>query len=160
MKDSEFTASAEHIRPAAPEDACRMAEIEISNYRLNFYPIFRSDWFYFVHLQVPNFMERYEKEPELIAHSFVYDDGAVKGFVRINGSEAEKLFVEPVLQNRGIGSCLLDFAIAQGCEYLWPLELNKRAIALYERHGFRLTGDRRPEEGTAEVLVKMELKKG
>lgn len=41
-----------HIRPAAEADLCRITEIEIFNYRLNFYPIFRADDFYFGDLQV------------------------------------------------------------------------------------------------------------
>ena len=36
-----------HIRPASQADLGRIAEIEIFCYRLNFYPIFRSDEFYF-----------------------------------------------------------------------------------------------------------------
>jgi len=33
------------IRKATAADLARIAEIEIFNYRLNFYPIFRNDWF-------------------------------------------------------------------------------------------------------------------
>ena len=46
-----------HIRPATPDDLARIAEIEVFNYRLNFYPIFRSDEYYFGSLQVPRLME-------------------------------------------------------------------------------------------------------
>ena len=35
------------IRKATINDINRIAEIEIFNYRLNFYPIFKSDNFYF-----------------------------------------------------------------------------------------------------------------
>ena len=44
----------EHIRPARTEDLNRIAEIEIFNYRLYFYPIFRSDRYYFGEKTVPN----------------------------------------------------------------------------------------------------------
>ena len=40
------------IRPAAATDICRLCEIEIFNYRLNFYPIFKNDAIYFRELQV------------------------------------------------------------------------------------------------------------
>ena len=42
-----------NIRPARPDDAARLAEIEIFNYRLNFYPIFRTNDYFFRELTVP-----------------------------------------------------------------------------------------------------------
>ena len=142
------------IRTAVPADAARLAEIEIFNYRLNFYPIFRNDAFYFSELQVPALMADYLAKPGLLADTFVYDDGAVKGFLRMEGKQVKKLFVEPVLQGNGIGSALLHHAVASfGAEGLWALEKNVRAIAFYERHGFFPTGDRMPEEDTEEYLV-------
>ena len=49
-----------NIRQAASSDLARICEIIIFNYRLNFYPIFRNDDYYFSELQVPNLMEQYE----------------------------------------------------------------------------------------------------
>ena len=46
------------IRKATADDLIRIAEIEIFNYRLNFYPIFQNDDFYFNELQVPAVAER------------------------------------------------------------------------------------------------------
>ena len=89
------------IRPAKPEDLARIAEIEIFNYRLNFYPIFRYDPFYFEELQVPSRMEYYQP---LLNTLWVYDDGVVKGFFQAEGQELKKLFVEPVLQGQAIGA--------------------------------------------------------
>lgn len=143
-----------HIRPASQADLGRIAEIEIFNYRLNFYPIFLSDEFYFEEMQV---LTRMESLHRLLDELFVYDDGVVKGFMRIHGQELCKLFVEPVLQSRGIGAALLAHAVdALGVRHLWALEKNARAIAFYQRHGFRLTEQRRLEEGTTEYLVRME----
>lgn len=142
----------EHIRQATIRDLNRIAEIEVFNYRLNFYPIFRSDWFYFQELQVPN---RVKVHTEKLEQFRVYDDGAVKGFIQIDGREVRRLFVEPVLQGSGIGAKLLEFAIAQGADHLWALEKNTRAIRFYQRHGFCLTAERKPEEGTEEYLIKL-----
>ncbi len=143
-----------HIRPASEADLSRIAEIEIFCYRLNFYPIFRSDEFYFEEMQV---LTRMESLRRLLDELFVYDDGVVKGFMRVHGQELCKLFVEPVLQSRGIGAALLAHAVdALGVRHLWALEKNTRAIAFYQRHGFRLTEQRRLEEGTTEYLVRME----
>ncbi len=145
------------IRPATPNDVSRLAEIEIFNYRLNFYPIFQSDEFYFNELQVTSYVQDFLNAPERLSNTYVYDDGAVKGFIRINGQELEKLFVEPVLQGKGIGACLLRFAVTQKhVSTLWALEKNERAIAFYIRHGFRLTDDRKLEDGTEEYLVLLE----
>ena len=144
----------QHIRPAAEADLGRIAEIEIFNYRLNFYPIFRDDEFYFRDLQVST---RSASLRRFLDELWVYDDGAVKGFIRVHGDELCKLFVEPVLQSQGIGAALLAHAVdALGVRHLWALEKNTRAIAFYQRHGFRLTDQRRLEEDTTEYLVRME----
>ena len=140
-----------HIRKAVQSDAARLAEIEIFNYRLNFYPIFRSDEFYFGDLQVPSLMRAYE-DPALLNNTFVYDDGVVKAM----GGELEKLFVEPVLQGEGIGAALLQYAVQElGARTLWALEKNTRAIAFYQRHGFARTGEKKLEEDTEEYLIKL-----
>ena len=147
----------EKIRKARMEDAARIAEIEIFNYRMNFYPIFKSDWFYFEELQVPKLIKRYQAEPELIGNTLVYDDGVVKGFVRVRAGEVEKLFVEPALQGQTIGAALLEYAVErQKANFLWALEKNTRAIAFYQRHGFCLAGEKKLEDGTTEYLVRMQ----
>lgn len=144
------------IRRAEPGDASRLAEIEIFNYRLNFYPIFRSDAFYFGELQVGSLMKAYLKDGRWMTDTYVYDDGVVKGFIRLNGTEIEKLFVEPVLQGQRIGEKLLRFAAEEKrADHLWALEKNLRAIRFYERHGFHPTGERRTEEETDEFLILM-----
>ena len=130
-----------------------MAEIEIFNYRLFFYPNFRNDAFYFEELQVSRSLD----DEGLWTDAFVYDDGVVKGFIRVDGTEVRKLFVEPVLQGQGIGAALLEYAIREkGACSLWALEKNARAIAFYRRHGFLPNGERRLEEDTDEYLVRLE----
>ena len=144
----------EKIRKATPADLARIAEIEIFNYRLNFYPIFQDDCFYFEELQVPKRMEIYR---DCIGTIWVYDDGVVKGFFQAENGELKKLFVEPVLQGHSIGARLLEFAVEKArVRSLWALEKNKRAIAFYKRHGFGTTADRKLEEDTTEYLVRME----
>lgn len=145
------------IRQATMADVVRVAEIEIFNYRLNFYPIFQNDWFYFDEKQVPKGMKRYETEEGLLENTFVYDDGVVKGFIQLDGSKIAKLFVEPVLQGNGIGAKLLEFAVKEKqANHLWALEKNVKAIKFYESHGFHLTGEKELEEDTTEYLVRLE----
>lgn len=144
----------ENIRYAKIEDLARIAEIEIFNYRLNFYPIFKNDWFYFDELQVPKQMEKYKTSMDSI---WVYDDGVVKGFIQAENKEIKKLFVEPVLQGRSIGAELLEYVIAEkDVNFLWALEKNTKAIAFYERHGFRVTDEKKLEDDTTEYLVRLE----
>lgn len=142
------------IRPATPADLPRIAEIEVFNYRLFFYPIFRSDEYYFDELTVPNLIR---EQAEIIPHTLVYDDGVVKGFLHCRGGEVVKLFVEPVLHSQGIGAALLEYAVREKqITHLWALEKNERALAFYRRHGFAPTGGRRLEEGTEEYLIHLE----
>ena len=144
----------QNIRKATIDDLARIAEIVIFNYRLNFYPIFKNDDYYFGELQVPNLMNQYESIVDTI---WVYDDGAMKGIIQIENNEIKKLFVEPVLQGNGIGAKLLAFAIENNnASALWALEKNTRAIRFYERYGFRTTADKKLEEDTTEYLVRLE----
>ena len=142
------------IRTARNDDLNRIAEIEVFNYRLKFYPIFLDDAFYFGELQVPTVARRYADSLEDIR---VWDDGVVKGFILVKDGEVKKLFVEPVLQDQGIGAKLLEYAVEHmGAKTLWALEKNEGAIRFYRRHGFRLTDERRLEDGTSEYLVQMQ----
>ena len=142
-----------YIRKAEIKDIERIAEIEVFNYRLQFYPIFKEDDFYFKALTVSRRAAHYAKELESV---WVYDDGVVKGFVQVKEREVKKLFVEPVLQGNGIGAELLDYAIDQkNVNFLWVLEKNKRAMAFYKRHGFVETNEKKYEEDTTEFLVCM-----
>ena len=142
-----------NIRQATKEDLARISEIVVFNYRLNFYPIFKNDDFYFGELQVLNLMESYKP---LIETMWVYDDGAIKGFVQVDNKEIKKLFVEPALQGNAIGSKLLKFAIDKfDADFLWALDKNIRAIKFYQRHGFSVTSEKKLEEDTTEYLVCM-----
>ena len=143
-----------YIRQAKYDDIDRIAEILVFNYRLNFYPIFRNDGFYFEELTVVKQKATYEHELDSI---WVYDDGVVKGFIQIENAEVKKLFVEPALQGNSIGAKLLEYAIAESnVNFLWALEKNTKAIAFYKRHGFDITNDKKYEEDTTEFLVRME----
>lgn len=146
-----------HIRSAKREDIERIPEIVVFNYRLNFYPIFQDDGFYFEELKVSNQIAHYMNDFDNI---WVYDDGVVKGFIQVENQEVKKLFVEPVLQGNSIGGELLDYVISiEDANSLWALEKNTKAIAFYKRHGFDITDDRKYEEDTTEFLVHMERKR-
>ena len=143
-----------YIRQAKINDLVRIAEIFVFNYRLNFYPIFQEDTFYFEELTVFNMVESFAKELDSI---WVYDDGVVKGFIQIEKREVRRLFVEPTLQGKSIGADLLEYGIAEkDVDFLWVLEKNIKAIVFYKKHGFDTTNKKKYEEDTIEFLVRME----
>lgn len=141
------------IRQATAADASRIAEIIITNYRVNFYPFFRNDSFYFGELNVMDMAAEYAEGTDALRSTYVYDDGVVKGIIRISGNEIEKLFVEPQFQSQGIGAKLLDFAVNdKKASWLWVLEYNTRGISFYQNHGFLLTGEKIIEDEWVPLL--------
>ena len=147
-----------YIRKANKNDLSRIAEIQVFNYRLFFYPIFKSDDYYFNELRVPSLMQEYESGLDSL---YVYDDGVVKGFIKIEGTYIARLFVEPVLQNASVGSRLLEYAVKEhNADHLWVLEKNAKAIRFYKRHGFAANGEKKLEDGTSEYLVLLKRNAG
>ena len=147
----------QHIRQANKEDVSRIAEILVFNNRVNFYPLFRNDAYSFHELQVIPIANEYLHNQEILQNTYVYDDGIIRGFIRIEENEIKKLFVDTFFQGRGIGEKLLKFAINEkNTTFLWALEKNTRAINFYQRHGFQLTNHKIPEKGTTEYLVRLE----
>lgn len=145
------------IRPATSKDASRIAEIIVTNYRINFYPFFHNDPYYFGELNVIDTASEYMKDSPALQNTFVFDDGVVKGMIRINGDEIEKLYVEPQFQNQGIGATLLNYAVHKmNTTWLWVLEYNTRGHAFYQRNGFELTGEKMIEDEWV-PLLKMKL---
>ena len=88
---------------------------------------------------------------------YVFDDGVIRGFIEMNGTQLSKIYVDPFFQSQGVGDALIRYAIEEfGADNLWALEKNKRAISFYQNHGFQVTGRKRLEEDTTEYLVKSE----
>lgn len=146
----------EHIRQARAGDVSRLAEILVFNNRLNFYPIFRCDEYSFGEMQVIPIANEMLAKPHVLANTYVYDDGVVRGMMVLEGDEVKRLFVEPAFQGRGIGAALLEYAVERHhVTHLWALEKNVRAIRFYERHGFHVTDEKVFEEDTPEYLVHL-----
>lgn len=84
--------------------------------------------------------------------------GIVGGFQTEPGTiELISLWVTPPARGRGIGQALveavIDWARARQASrvHLWVAENNHGARALYERYGFRLTGQRQPLPSAPEL---------
>lgn len=147
------------IRRAEEKDVSRIAELLVVNYRMNFRKFFNNDAYYFGELNVLDTIQEF-REKGLFGRTFVYDDGVVKGFISMNGTEVKKLFVEPLFQGGGIGAKLLRFAVEeQGADSLWALEYNVRGIEFYRRNGFFPTGEKMIEDECV-PLVKLSRGKG
>lgn len=144
------------VRKAGPEDLSRIAEIFVFNNRVNYFPIFKDETYSFGELQVVSLADGYFNKDEIIENLYVYDDGLVRGFLQMSCTEICKLYVDPFFQSRGVGSALIGYAVEEfHADHLWALEKNTRAVSFYQRHGFRLTGERTFEEGTTEYLVEL-----
>ena len=139
------------IRKATEHDVSRIAEMIVVNYRINFFPFFRNEPFYFSALNVFDVAKDFHAET--LRNTYVYDDGVIKGMILVNGDELVKLYVEPQFQSRGIGAALLAYAVNHlHITWLWALAYNKRGIAFYERNGFQLTGERIIEDEWVPLL--------
>ncbi len=144
------------IRKATKDDVSRIAEILVFVKRINFRPIFKDDDYSFNELRVLPVAKKYE-EPKILDNVLVYDDGIVKGLIRIEEDEIAELYVDSFFQNQGVGAELIEYAKENfPVKFLWAIEKNTGAIRFYESHGFHKTDERKFEEGTAEYLIKME----
>ncbi len=146
-----------NIRKAVRDDLSRVAEIYVFNNRINFFPIFQDESYSFGEMQEVPLIENYFTRDEVFDNLYFYDDGVVRGFFFMDGTEIVKLFVDPCFQSGGVGGRLLEYAVKEfHADRLWALEKNTRAISFYQRHGFHPTGEKKLEEDTTEYLVKLE----
>jgi GNAT superfamily N-acetyltransferase len=67
-------------------------------------------------------------------------DGEIVGFAAFQPGELDHLYVHPDQHDKGIGTHLLNLAIAssEGDLRLWVFQGNRQARAFYERRGFEL----------------------
>ena len=144
------------IRQAEDRDISRIAEILVFTKRMNYRRIFHNDRYSFGELQVLPVAQELQAHPEQLREMWVFEDDFVKGIIRVHEREVVQLYVDSFFAGQGIGGKLLDFAAARfHVRNLWVLEKNERAIAFYERHGFRDSGIWKYEEGTTERLLWM-----
>jgi nicotinamidase-related amidase/GNAT superfamily N-acetyltransferase len=148
-------ANENHIRRASEEDASRIAEILVFAKRMKYRSIFNDDAYSFGELQVLPVAKKYI-ENGFLNNMFLYDDGIIKGLIRIEKEEIIELYVDHFFQGQGVGSELIEYAKENfSVNYLWTIEKNIDAVRFYEAHGFHLTDTRKLEEGTTEYIVMM-----
>lgn len=97
-----------NIRKATKEDLSRIAEIFVFNNRSNYFPIFKQEDFS-LRIAVVSLIENYFGKTEIMDTLFVAEDnGIIKGFMEIRGTEIGKLYVEPCFQSGGVGDVLIN----------------------------------------------------
>lgn len=122
---------------ARPEDApiiCAFAEELIKTYETD------PD----LDLEMALAWTRRKIEKRIDEYTRVLCDGETAGFFRFvsdgDRMELDDLYVLPAFRNRGVGTAVLRRCLAQGKPvYFYVFTGNTRAIALYEREGFRVT---------------------
>ncbi|NYE37518.1 GNAT superfamily N-acetyltransferase [Nocardioides cavernae] len=94
------------------------------------------------------------------------EDGTLVGFAStgpgrdgphegLPGLELMALYVRASAYGTGVGHALLTAAVGTSACYLWVLDGNDRAVAFYERQGFRSDGARRSDDvGSEHRMVR------
>lgn len=157
------------IRKATPKDASRLAEILIFTKRCTYRPIFQNDIVSFNEMPVLDLALHFRDDPGALDGIYVYDDGIVRGMMHLKEHrpspnslifQLEELYVDSFFHGQGIGSLLLNDFLDKARQkqarsaFLWVLEKNTAARRFYKAAGFYATGERKPEPGTPEYLLK------
>lgn len=83
----------------------------------------------------------------------------LQGFIGIKGAKIEMLFIHPGYFNQGLGSELLQFALAQhNCTLVDVNEENPLAYEFYRKYGFRiLSRDELDDNGKPHPILHLTL---
>ena len=105
---------------------------------------------------------------QIIQHSYfdqvqlfhVEHQQQILGFMGIVGSKLEMLFISPLAFRQGIGSQLLQHALALGVTEVNVNEQNPDAIAFYLKHGFEIISRSETDsEGNPYPILHLKLQK-
>lgn len=120
------------LRRARPEDAPAIADIHLRSRRhgLPYLPEVHTDaetLYWVAEVMLP-------QQEVWVAEAA----GVVAGFAALHEGWLEHLYIAPEHQGRGLGSALLDLAMARnpGGLQLYAFQRNDRARRIYERRGF------------------------
>lgn len=151
------------VRKAEVSDISRIAEISVFAKRTAYRSIFNDDAASFGEIQVlPLVLEL--GLPNALEGFYVFDDGIIRGYIKTrtvaDSAELCELYVDPLLQGKGVGKRLLEyfFTLAKtqkaNLAWLWVLEKNEGARRFYNRFGFDFGGVRQLE-GSGSVYKLM-----
>ena len=138
--------------PVERSDIRRAAEVHSVSWQASHRDFCTAD---FVALHTPEHQEKYiARKMDEGSRFWMLEDPDPAGVVSVKDSLIEDLYVLPDRQNRGYGTALLRHAVSQ-CRFmpvLWILENNARARKLYEKEGFRETGNRKAVTGKLDEI--------
>ena len=157
------------IRPMEISDIPRVAEIHVFGQRKAYSDIM-PDKFLFGTINVADRTEFFKKHLEAGNwDGFVYDDGVVKGFIvlgqcedadKTHAFELERIFVDPLLSGKGIGTTLEHFFTCEAARRgfnelcLWVVEGNALAREFYEKKGYKLETVKKMMKDTEYAMVR------
>lgn len=151
-----MTADISNIRVAKTTDVSRIAEILVFSKRTHYRSVFQDDAFSFGELQVFSLAQNLLIRPKSLSAYRVYDDGFVKGLIRLKNDEICELYVEPFFEGQGIGSVLVAYALEKILlPRLWVLDGNDGAVKFYQKQGFVFTGGKKLVPGTQKTESEM-----
>lgn len=120
------------LRPATPQDAIVIASIHMDARRvaMPYLPELHSDQ------ETEAWIRDIVLPHQDVWLAMVHDD--VAGYIAIDGTCIEALYVRPVCQGQGVGGVLLRHAKdrSAGALALWTFQRNIRARRFYEARGF------------------------
>lgn len=107
-----------------------------------------------------------KRNNQTLGYLKINSEEAQTGLKEENGLEVERIYVLQEFQKQKVGKALMDFAITmarnQEKEYVWlgVWEKNKKAIAFYEKLGFKIIGTHpftMGKEVQTDYIMKMSL---
>lgn len=140
------------IRKVSPSDGPRIAEIHCYGWRFAYKEILEEHYLY-TQISVPKRLQNFLDSKEYNhPHFYVYEEGGIiRGFIKSgkcrdndkkNSFEIWGIYVEPLMQRKGIGRKLLEHCEKSAAELgftenvLWVLKENYQARKFYENHGY------------------------
>ena len=106
--------------------------------------------------------ENKEEVRKMLPHSLIQVaeiDGHIVGFIGMNETRIEGLFVSSDFQSRGIGHSLIEWAKTGNEELtLSVYQKNQRALQFYLKEGF-VIGERLMDQKTGEIELLMQWKR-
>ena len=141
-----------HVRPAVPDDAERIAEIQRESWRAAYAHLLSADFLATLPAHVEMFQRAIERGATLEVAEL---DGELIGYALAGPTRDEDaprelqlwhLYQLPKAHGSGSGQALLEAVLGDRPAQLWTAEDNPRANAFYRRNGFRPDGARKVED--------------
>ena len=152
------------IRPATLADVASIAEFQTTAWNDAYRDLVPAE--YLDRMTVATRTERWGNRIRLGERTILLAerDGRLEGVVSyrlashpglVEGLELTSLYVAADIRSSGLGSQLLEFALANQPAFLWVFRDNPRAIEFYRRHRFELDGTESLDEDTGLALTRM-----